>query len=83
MLDCVLDANSENNSKKGLVTGRAGSGNEDLEGRGRHWAHDMGTGQRGSLRRKTHVGRNSKTGVKRTWGQISHLLVEKSILGIF
>ena len=77
MLDCMLDAKSENNSKKGPVTGRVGFRNEDLEGRGRHWAHDMGTGQRGSLRQKTHVGRDSKTGVRMTWGQILPPLREK------
>lgn len=63
-------AKSENNSKKGPITGRVGFGNEDLEGRGRHWACDMGTRQRRGMRLRTHVGRDSKTGVRRTWGQI-------------
>lgn len=77
MLDCVSYAKSENNSKKGPITGKVGFGKEDLEGCGRRWACDMGTRQRRGMRLRTQVGRVSKTGVRRTWGQIPTPFREK------
>ena len=67
--------------KKGLITGRAGFRNQDLEGNGRCAASDMGSWAKEEHETKDPHGRGQQSGLRQTWGPILAPL-GKGILGI-